>query len=48
MDSYYKYIWIFVIEELTGNKGRQVEKELYEEEQRLYEEEINLRISLYK
>ena len=39
MDYYYKYIWIFVMEELTGNKGRQVEKELYEEEMRLYEEE---------
>ena len=42
MDYYYRYIWIFVMEELTGNKGRQVEKELYEEENRLYEEENRL------
>ena len=36
MDYYYKYIWIFVLEELTGRIGRQHEKELYDEEMRLY------------
>ncbi len=41
MDSYYKYIWIFVMEEITGNIGVQAEKELYELELELYEEEMN-------
>ena len=36
MSSYYKYIWIFVMEELTGNIGQQHEIELYDEEMRLY------------
>ena len=36
MDYYYKYIWIFVMEELTDNIGQQHEKELYDEEMRLY------------
>ena len=30
MSDYYKYIWILVMEELTGNMGQQHEKELYE------------------
>ena len=30
MDDYYKYIWVFILEELTGNIGRQLEMELYE------------------
>ncbi len=36
MSYYYKYIWIFVMEELTGNIGQQHERELYDEEMRLY------------
>ncbi len=36
MDDYYTYIWIFVMEELTGNIGRQHEMELYEEEKYQY------------
>ena len=30
MDNYYKYLWLFVLEELMGNVGVQHEKELYE------------------
>ena len=36
MSSYYRYIWLFVMEQLTGNIGQQHERELYEEEMRLY------------
>ena len=29
MDDYYRYIWVFIMEELIGNIGRQLEMELY-------------------
>ena len=30
MSSYYKYLWTYVMEELTGNQGRYDEMILYE------------------
>lgn len=32
MDSYYKYLWTYVMEELTGNIGQYDEMVLYEYE----------------
>ena len=32
MENYFKYLWIFVLEELMGNIGVQAEKELYQQE----------------
>lgn len=32
MDSYHKYLWVYVMEELLGNIGQEDERILYEME----------------